>query len=53
VRIAVRGELETFVADLEAHGIRRIEGTALRMFFQAKKEIRTPMNRPWALAFDA
>src|SRR5690242_9246224 len=50
--IATRGEREIFVADLEAHGIWKIEGNAARMYFQGKKQFRTPLNRPRALAID-
>ena len=52
VGIVVRGEQDIFVADLEVHGIWKIEGTTLQMFFQGQKEFRTPLNRPRALAID-
>ncbi|HUY36857.1 MAG TPA: hypothetical protein VMV69_29325 [Pirellulales bacterium] len=52
VGIAVRGEQDMFVADLEVHGVWKIDGTMLRMYFQGKKEFRTPLNRPRALAID-
>jgi len=52
VGIAVRGEQEIFVADLEVHGIWQIDGATLRMYFQGKKQFRTPINRPRALAID-
>jgi hypothetical protein len=52
VGIAVRSEQDIFVADLEVHGIWKIDGTTLRMYFQGTKEFRTPLNRPRAVAID-
>ncbi|HEV3006416.1 MAG TPA: NHL repeat-containing protein, partial [Pirellulales bacterium] len=51
--IAVRGDGEIFVADLETHGIWKIEGGSLTSYFQGTKQFRTPFNRPRALAVDA
>jgi sugar lactone lactonase YvrE len=51
--IAVRGESEIFVADLELHGIWKIEGGSCTTYFQGTKQFRTPFNRPRAVAVDA
>jgi sugar lactone lactonase YvrE len=50
--LATRGEQEVFVADLDAHVIWKIEGTNCAVYFAGRKELRTPMNRPRALAID-